>query len=130
MITYWDTSALIEALHRPVLRASLSPVRDTTRVHTLSELFSTLTKGVNFRYSPEDAAKMIEDLARDINFIELSKQDAAATIKTAKRFGVRGGRIHDLMHVAAARKATAKTLMTLDPAGFTGLAADLTINSP
>lgn len=130
MITYWDTSALIDLLHRPSLRSNLSPARDITRTHTLSELFSTLTKGVNFRYSPEDAARMVEDLSRDLKFIELSTQDALATIKTAKRLGVRGGRIHDLMHVAAAQKAHAEILMTLDLAGFTGLAADLRIESP
>ena len=130
MNTYWDTSALIEILHRPQLRATLSPKDHFTRVHTISELFLTLTKGVNFRYSPDDAAKMIEDLARDLSFVELSKGDALTTIKTAKRLGVRGARIHDLMHAMAARIAGASTLVTLDFAGFTGLATGLTIKTP
>ena len=130
MNTYWDSSALIELLHQPRLRATLSAKDHFTRVHTLSELFSTLTKGVNFRYSADDAAKMIEDLARDLSFVELSKGDALTTIKTAKRLGVRGARVHDLMHATAARIAGASILMTLDLAGFTGLATGLTIKTP
>lgn len=130
MITYWDSSALIELLHRPEIRASLSPKTDFTRLHTLSELFSTLTKGVSFRYSPDDAAKMIDDLARDLSFVELSKQDILDGIKTARRLGVRGGRIHDLLHATAARKSGAAALMTLDSAGFTGIATGLKILSP
>ena len=130
MNTYWDSSALIELLHRPELRAALSPKSHFTRLHALSELFSTLTKGVNFRYSPDDATKMIDDLASDLTFVELSKQETMDAIKTARRLGVRGGRIHDLMHAAAARKSGAATLMTLDTAGFTGIATGLKITLP
>lgn len=130
MNTYWDSSALIELLHRPELRATLSPKNHFTRLHTLSELFSTLTKGVNFRYTPEDAARMIDDLALDLSFVELSKDDVLSAIKTATHLGVRGGRIHDLMHATAARKAGAATLTTLDAAGFTGLANGLHITAP
>ena len=130
MITYWDSSALIELLHRAELRASISAKNHFTRLHTLSELFSTLTKGVNFRYSADDAAKMIDDLARDLSFVELSKEDVLEAIKTARRLGVRGGRIHDLMHASAARKSGATNLMTLDSASFTGIAAGLKILAP
>jgi predicted nucleic acid-binding protein len=130
MNTYWDSSALIELLHRPELRATLSAKNHFTRLHTLSELFSTLTKGVNFRYTPADAARMIDDLALDLSFVELSKDDALSALKAATRLGVRGGRIHDLMHATAARKAGAATLLTLDSAGFTGLANGLRITAP
>jgi predicted nucleic acid-binding protein len=99
-------------------------------LHALSELFSTLTKGVNFRYSAEDAAKMIDDLARDLGFVDLSKSEMLDAIKEARALAVRGARIHDLMHATAARKCGATVLMTLDMAGFTGLAKGLTIKSP
>ena len=66
MKTYWDSSALIEALHDQKLRDRLKPGESASRPHSLVEVFSTLTKGVNYRYSPADAAKMIGDLAKDL----------------------------------------------------------------
>lgn len=121
MKRYWDSSALIKAVHDPVERAGLKPEKDGTRTHTLAELFSTLTKGVSFRYSPEDAGKMISDLAKDLSFIELTKTEALSAVTDASRLGVRGARIHDLMHAVAARKFGARVLMTLDTAGFQGI---------
>jgi predicted nucleic acid-binding protein len=130
MRIYWDSSALLEALHDQKLRAGLDPKKDTTRPHSLAEIFSTLTKGLSFRYPPDDAAKMIADLAEDLDFIELTKADALSAIKDAKRSGVRGARIHDFMHVYAARKCGATALMTLDTGGFHGIDHGLMIQSP
>ncbi len=130
MKTYWDSSALIVVLHTPDLGATLEPDKDATRPHALAELFSTLTKGVNFRYSPENAAKLIHDLASSLDFIELSKSDALAATKDAQRLDVRGARIHDLMHARAAQRFGADVLMTLDVAGFTNLAVSFQIRSP
>ena len=130
MKTYWDSSALLEVLHDQTLRAQLKAKSDGTRPHTLSEIFSTLTKGVAFRYPPDDAAKMISDLAGDLDFIELTRAETLSAIRDAKRLGVRGARIHDLMHVFAAGKYGASVLMTLDTGGFQGIPSGLTIQSP
>src|SRR5262245_24497817 len=130
MKTYWDSSALVEALHQKELRKRLARGTDGSRTHSLAEIFSTLTKGVNFRYSPDDAAKMITDLAEDLDFIELTSTEALLGIKKAKSLGVRGGRIHDLMHLIAAQKYSADVLMTLDEAGFGGLGAGIRIETP
>jgi predicted nucleic acid-binding protein len=130
MKTYWDSSALLEVLHDQTLRTRLRPESDGTRPHSLAEIFSTLTKGIAFRYPPDDAAKMISDLAEDLDFIDLAKADALLAVKSAKRLGVRGARIHDLLHVFAARKYGADALMTLDTGGFHGIADGLTIQSP
>ena len=59
MKTYWDSSALIEALHNPNLRSRIRRGENGTRPHSLTEVFSTLTKGVNFRYSPIRASLSI-----------------------------------------------------------------------
>jgi predicted nucleic acid-binding protein len=118
MKVYWDSSALVKLLHDETERAKLQPDRDGTRPHTLAEVFSTLTKGVSFRYPPENAARMISDLSKDLSFVELTKTDALSAVIDASR---RGARIHDLMHAAAARKFGADVLMTLDLAGFQGI---------
>ena len=130
MTNYWDTSALIDLLHNPGLRATITPQSDATRLHSLSELFSTLTKGVSFRYSPDDAAKMINSVAEDLTLIDLTKIEVTAAISEAKKLGVRGARIHDLMHARAAEKSAAKNLFTLDTAGFKGIAPSLIVKSP
>jgi len=130
MKAYWDSSALIEALYDPKLRASLKPGKDGTRPHSLAEIFSTLTKGINFRYSPADAATLIEGLALDLDFVELSERDALAAIRSAEAQGVRGARIHDLMHAATAKKYKATVLFTLDTSGFSTLKTSFPTQAP
>jgi predicted nucleic acid-binding protein len=130
MITYWDSSALVEALHNQTLRDKIRPHAAVTRPHSLAEVFSTLTKGVNFRYTAEDAAKMLADLKTDLDFVELTAEDAMTTINEASDHGVRGARIHDLMHAAAAVKSGAKILLTLDTAGFSDLRHAIKVQAP
>jgi hypothetical protein len=83
MKSYWDSSALVEVLHRPERLESLKRGSDGTRPHSLAEVFSTLTKGVVFRYPAEDAAKMIGDLAQSLDFVELTESDALEAVKSA-----------------------------------------------
>jgi hypothetical protein len=90
MKTYWDSSALIQALHDPKLRSRIRRGGNGTRPHSLAEVFSTLSKGVNFRYPPADAANMAADLAKDLDFVELSAADAVSALKKASSLGVRG----------------------------------------
>ena len=130
MKTYWDSSALVEALHDQNLRDRIRPRAAVTRPHSLAEVFSTLTKGVNFRYPPADAAKILADLKSDLDFVELTAEDAIGTINEASNHGVRGARIHDLMHAAAAVKAGAEILLTLDTAGFSDLRHAIKIQAP
>src|SRR2546422_11440016 len=118
MKIYWDSSALVEALHDRKLREGLTRGTDGSRIHTLTEIFSTLTKGVNFRYSPDDAAKMITDLAEGLDFIELTTADALSAIKKAKSLGGRVGRTHGLMHLTAAQKYLAELVITSDAGGL------------
>ncbi|HEV2329420.1 MAG TPA: hypothetical protein VGY56_11605 [Verrucomicrobiae bacterium] len=103
MKTYWDSSALIEALHDREMRERIKPDDNGTRPHALVELFSTLTKGVDFRYPPDDAAKMLLSLVPRLNFFDLASSEVMDAIQNAGSQGVRSGRIHDLMHAWAAK---------------------------
>lgn len=98
MKTYWDSSALVQALHDPEMRQMIKPEDHGTRTHSLAELFSTLTKGVQFRYPPDDAAKMLVSLVPRLTFVELTSREVMEAIENASSQGVRGGRIHDLIH--------------------------------
>lgn len=130
MKTYWDSSALIKALHDQNLRTSLKRGKDGTRPHSLAELFSALTKGLNFHYSPSDAAAMIESLAESLDFVELNADEVISAVKSAKSQGVRGARIHDLMHAVAAQKYKAAVIFTLDEAGFSTLKNSVPAKAP
>jgi len=130
MKAYWDSSALVDALHDQNLRDKIRPDTAVTRPHSLAEVFSTLTKGLNFRYPAEDAAKILSELKADMAFVELSAGETQAAINQASKQGVRGARIHDLMHAAAAIKAGAKVLLTLDTSGFSDLDVSVKIQAP
>jgi predicted nucleic acid-binding protein len=130
MITYWDSSALVEAVENPDVRGLLTRGEHMTRPHALAELFSTLTKGVQFHYPPDDAYEVIKDLAKELDFIEVTAQDALGALKKAKAQGVRGARIHDLMHAEAALKCGAEELLTFDAAGFSSLNLPLNVREP
>ncbi|MGH7940001.1 MAG: type II toxin-antitoxin system VapC family toxin [Limisphaerales bacterium] len=130
MKTYWDSSALIEAIEDPAIRGRIKPGDNATRSHALSELFSTLTKGANYRYSPADAAAMIADLKTDMTFVDLTADEMLDAINRASSLGVRGARIHDLMHAWAAKKWQADVLLTLDRSGFSTLKVPVKIEEP
>lgn len=130
MKTYWDSSALVEALHDPILYGRIKPGENVTRAHSLAEVFSTLTKGKNFRYAPADAATIIADLKADLQFVELTADETLSAIEDASDQGVRGARIHDLMHAVAAEKSGASELITLDEAGFSSLKIKVKVTEP
>ena len=73
---------------------------------------------------------MLADLKMDLDFVELTAEDAIKTINEASDNGVRGARIHDLMHAAAAVKSGAKILLTLDTAGFSDLRHSIKVQAP
>ncbi len=73
---------------------------------------------------------MLVDLKIDLDFVELTAEDAIKTINEASDNGVRGALIHDLMHAAAAAKSGAKILLTLDTAGFFGLRHSIKVQAP
>ena len=130
MKAYWDSSALVEALHIPSQRDKIRHGTAVTRPHSLAEVFSTLTKGFVYRYSPDDAAKMLSDLKSDISFVELNADETQNAINQARKLWVRGARIHDLMHAEAAIKSGADVLLTLDKAGFSNLNVSVKIAEP
>jgi predicted nucleic acid-binding protein len=104
------------------LRDRLHRERGLTRVHTLAEVFSTLTDGnLAFRLDAEEAAKTVANLASDLDFQDLTATDVLKALKEARKKGVRGGRVHDYLHAAAAEKSGARKLLTPDRNDFNDL---------
>jgi hypothetical protein len=59
----------------------------------------------------------------------LSAADMVSALKQAKRKGVRGGHVHDLLHAAAADQSRAQELLTIDVNDFKGLPNRVAVTS-
>jgi len=121
MKAYWDSSALVETTTNRELSARLRNEKGYTRTHSLAEVFAALTGNPQIRADASQAAETIEQLAEHLEFTDLSSTEVISALKNAKRKGVRGGHVHDLLHAAAADKFGAKELLTIDTNDFQGL---------
>jgi len=121
MKTYWDSSALVAAVETPAMQLRLQHERGVTRSHALAEVFSTITGNPKNRADAQIAAEILANLAQSLNFVDLTADEMLAALKSARKLGVRGGRVHDFFHAVAAKKCGAKKIVTLDKNDFAGL---------
>jgi len=121
MKIYWDSSALVESVWEPALRSRLHRECGVTRSHALAEVFSALTGNPQNRIAAEAAAELLEQMAGSLSFVDLTAVEMLAALKSARKLGVRGGRVHDFFHAVAAKKSGAKKIVTLDKNDFAGL---------
>ncbi len=127
MSFFLDSSVLIGAItdiepHHDACAALLlgrTPLR--ARSHAFAETFSTLTGGrLNLRLSPASAAKLIEfNIMPRLTVADLTAPEVMHALRESEERGVRGGAIHDFLHLVAARKAKAASLYTLNVRHFT-----------
>jgi len=91
--------------------------------HALAETFSILTGGrQGRRLKPGLAARLIEkSVLPFVQLRTLSGPDLMAALHECEARGVRGGAVYDWLHLAAARKAGAEVLYTLDTRDFQAL---------
>jgi predicted nucleic acid-binding protein len=123
---FLDASVLVAALvdiepfHQPCARLLLSDEPKLVRSHGLAETFSILTGGrLSLRLSSATATQLIEvNLLPRVKFIDLTPGAVVTALKESELRGVRGGAIHDYLHLAAARKAKAEILYTLNLGHF------------
>jgi predicted nucleic acid-binding protein len=128
MKAYWDSAALVEACFDHNIRERLRAERGITRTHALAEVFSAITgKCLGIRFDADDAATAIDNLAADLDFVDLTEEEVRHALRTARKRGVRGGRVHDYLHAVAAEKSGAKELLTIDRNDFDRLSETVTI---
>jgi predicted nucleic acid-binding protein len=99
----------------------LQSERAATRPHTLAQVFSALTGNPHIRITAANAAAIIENLSRSLDFTEITAPETLKALKTARQKGVRGGRVHDYLHAVTAEKSGAKKILTLDQNDFSGI---------
>ena len=121
MKTYWDSSALLNALVSKKVFDRLSSGENMTRSHAYLEIFSHLSgrglpmkDGTRQKTSAEDSAKMIRGLAAKLTPRDLSCEEVLNAIDMAKERGVQGARIHDLIHARAAALSGCEVILTRD----------------
>lgn len=92
-------------------------------VHGLAETFAVLTGGNRrLRLKPADAVAAIEQhVLPHVRLHALSGREFAGVLGECQARGARGGAIYDLLHLAAARKAGADKMVTLDVRDFRAL---------
>lgn len=102
--------------------------------HALAETFSILTGSrMGRRLRPALAAELIaQSVLPFVELVHLTGKETMAVIAETEKRGVRGGAVYDLLHLAAARKAGAEALVTLDLRDFQSLArpGDPSVRAP
>lgn len=124
-----DTSVLLASLdpdepHHAACDRLVSGGGHKLYVHALAEAFSVLTGGrKGRRVGAAVAVKLIEQSILPYAQVQaLSGKDLMAALAECEARGVRGGAVYDWLHLAAARKAGAEAVVTLDGRDFRALA--------
>jgi predicted nucleic acid-binding protein len=127
---YFDTSVLVAAVrdddeHHPACVAAVKR-GGCTSTHAMLEAFSILTGGRTARrYSPAFATRVIEvSFEKQLQPLSLTWKEIHHLLADCQARGIRGGAIYDFQHLACARKAGAKTLLTLNTKDFLAFARE------
>ena len=123
-----DTSVVLASLdadephHAPCDRL-VAAGSHTLYVHALAEAFSVLTGGrAGRRLRPAVAVALLEESVLPyVQIVTLSGKETMAALADCEGRGVRGGAVYDFLHIAAARKAGVKRVVTLDVGHFQAL---------
>jgi predicted nucleic acid-binding protein len=126
MSAYLDSSVIVSAVveeeqwHETCAGILLGPEPLQLRPHTYAEAFSTMTGGRLGRpLSAEVALKLLKvNILPRVEPVDLSDHEVLRALDEAEARGVRGGAVHDYLHLTAARKARAARLYTLNLSDF------------
>jgi predicted nucleic acid-binding protein len=136
MKVYFDTNVLVATLypnhvhHRRSFAAYVavkeSVITGCLSAHGLAELYSVLTR-TPFTYpvTPDEVRIMIdESICPYFELVAVTGASHLAAIAACVHGGWKGGRIHDAVHVEAARQAGCDLIYTYDVAHFQSLAPE------
>lgn len=125
MIALADSSVLVASLvpddpQHEACDAVLNTGDLRIYVHSIAEIFSTLTGGrQSIRTDPATATEVIaKSILPFAQTVTLSASDLLHAINAAQARGIRGGAIYDYLHLVAARKARAERFYTLNVSDF------------
>lgn len=121
MKTSVDSSIIVSALcaddpdHEACRKVLLSR-RPSVFIHAFAETFSSLTGGrLGFRIPATDAARLLRrQVAPKLARVVLPEDDIINALEESEARGVRGGAIHDYLHLVAARNVGSTRFYTLN----------------
>ncbi len=129
----FDTSILVAAIlsgHSrhltclPLLqKAQIQQTHGLISVHTLAELYSTLTRIPQTKITPILAQELIYSNLQNFERVPLTDEDYEAAINLMVQNKLPGGGIFDALIAQTALKAQADILLTLNPKHFTRLSS-------
>ncbi len=110
-----------------VLDAYSGPHSGVVLAHGLTEIYSVMTRTPFApRVSPREAWQMLTDnVLERFEIVHLTTAEYADALRVCAEAGWPGGRIHDVLHMKAARKARCERIYTFDVKHFRQLAPDL-----
>ena len=84
--------------------------------HTLAELYSSLTTiPVVPKLRPDQVMHLLEEsILKYFGIYEFKKEDYVNILKESSLYSLKGGMIYDALHIHAAKKIKAKTILTLN----------------
>jgi predicted nucleic acid-binding protein len=116
-----------EEHHGAALTALASSVDGFTSTHAIAETFATLTSGrLEVQLTPAEAAQVIDaNIIQRLQVVGLGLSDYRQAMRTSQMVGARGGAIFDMLHLQAARRGSAKRILTINVRHFQVFAPDL-----
>jgi len=134
MRDFFDTSVLVAAFREnhvhhaasfPLL-ASATPRNSACGLHTLAEVYATMTALPDTpRIPPEQAMLFVEEVRNRLALIALDEDEYFDTIRTTAEQGFTTGRVYDALLLRCAAKAKAQTIYTWNVKHFRAIAPSL-----
>ena len=121
-----DTSVLVPVFlpHHQHHRASIeiflrcAKSESCCAVHSLAELYATVTRLPKYRVSGEHAMVLLTQVRERFTLVALDEEEYYATIERASIRGITGGTIYDALVAGCALKAKAEILYTWNTRHF------------
>jgi len=116
-----------EEHHGEALQALAGSTDGFTSTHAIAETFATLTSGrLEVQLTPAEAAQVIDaNIIQRLQVVGLGLSDYRQAMRTSQMVGARGGAIFDMLHLQAARRGSAKRILTINVRHFQVFAPDL-----
>ena len=141
MSTYWDTSAIINAVVSPKVSARLSTGEHYTRLHSFSEFFAIMTtRGIQAKdldgslnrvvLSQTSVATWLRKFSGRVKLMELNLEETLTAFDEAAAKSVQGGKVYDFGHALAADEAGSAQLLTRNTKHFDGLTQNAKVEWP
>ncbi len=134
MRDFFDTSVLVATFRNPHvhhdasirLLSAASPKHSACGLHTLAELYATMTAlPVHPRVLPEQAMLFVDEARSRLTTISLDDQEYLDTIRISSELGLTSGRVYDALLLRCARKSKAQNVYTWNVKHFQSTAPDL-----